>query len=332
MIKGFCSLIFLLVLAVIVGGGYLLWNGFIASPDKDAQEISFRIEPGESIGSITQRLKEEGVIDTDLAFKAFLKVFNKDAEIQAGSFVLKQGMNFSSLAKNLSQAFSNEVQVRIIEGMTRKEIGEKIREVLPEISEEQWELATGSESPFFQTHSFLSSVQAGQSLEGYLFPDTYRFNKTTDAVTITRKILDNFETRLEEVGAPVNTDLHKLITMASIVQKEAGSGSEMGNIVDIFRKRIEIGMPLQADSTVNYATGQNRRSATYTDLEFDSPYNTYKYRGLPPGPISNPGLSAIKAAVNPTPNPYYFFLHTPEGEILYGRTGEEHNANRAFLR
>jgi len=128
---------------------------------------------------------------------------------------------------------------------------------------------------------------------------------------------------LAEINRQKKT-VHEILTLASILEKEVSTENDRKIVADIFYKRLEIGMALQADSTVNYASGKSVPRASGKDLETDSPYNTYKYKGLPPGPICNPSLSAIKAAIYPAKNDYWYFLTTPDGKVIYSKTHDEH--------
>jgi len=200
-------------------------------------------------------------------------------------------------------------------------------------------------------------IPAGQSLEGYLFPDTYRFAKTSTPETIIKKILDNFSGRVATLGVEVGKDryqipgyenlslngkqgltFHQIITLASIIEKESGASggqaglaSERKIISGIFYNRLAAGQALESDATVNYVSGKDSPAPANADLQINSPYNTYRYAGLPPSPICNPSLASIEAALHPEVTKYYYFLHKqPSGEVVYSRTFEEHVKNKAL--
>ena len=164
-------------------------------------------------------------------------------------------------------------------------------------------------------------LEVADSDEGYLFPDTYRFYLSATSLDVVKRMKDTF---VKKVG---NIDRDDLI-LASIIQKEVAGAEDMKIVAGIFKKRLSRGLALQADSTVNYVTGKSNPRALIKDTKIDSLYNTYKYPGLPPGPISNPGLSAILAAKNPEVSPYWYFLTTPEGEVIYSKDFEEHKQAR----
>ncbi len=180
-----------------------------------------------------------------------------------------------------------------------------------------------------------------KSLEGYLFPDTYRFTKDSTPEEVIIKMLDNFSARVAALGIEDPSEKHnglslyEIITLASIIEKESGGeGATTGElslqdernlVASVFYNRLAIGQGLESDATVNYVTGKSTPGASLKDLQVDSPYNTYKYAGLPPGPICNPSLGSIKAALQPAKSDYYYFLHKqPSGQVDFSKTFEEH--------
>lgn len=183
------------------------------------------------------------------------------------------------------------------------------------------------------------------SLEGYLFPDTYRISKTATPEDVISKMLANFSNRMESIGvtdADTKSNgltLHEIITLASIIEKESGGqGTTSGNlslqderdlVASVFYNRLEIGQALESDATINYVTGKDTPAASAADLEVNSAYNTYKYPGLPPGPICNPSLGSLKAALKPAQSDYFYFLHKqPSGEVEFSKTFEEHKRKK----
>jgi UPF0755 protein len=178
---------------------------------------------------------------------------------------------------------------------------------------------------------------AGTSLEGYLFPDTYSLFPDATAASVTKKLLDNFGRHMtSEVMTAVSAsqrEFRDVIIMASILEREVQTPADRRLVADLFWRRLAKGMRLQADSTVNYVTGGRDPSISGSDLALESPYNSYRYEGLPPGPIGNPGLDAIMAAVQSTPNDYWYFLTDADSAVHYAKTYDEHLANKAkYLR
>jgi UPF0755 protein len=189
------------------------------------------------------------------------------------------------------------------------------------------------------TAKWIAKVKpADASLEGYLFPDTYRVFTDQALSQLTAKataaMADAVQVLLTDLPAiPQGLDVHEVLTLASIVEREVATEADRRNVADVFLKRLDISMALQSDATVNYVTGKSVTQPTAADLAASSAYNTYQNRGLPPGPISNPSLSSIQAVLRSTSNPYYYFLSTTDGTTIFSRTGEEHSAaKQKYLR
>jgi UPF0755 protein len=186
----------------------------------------------------------------------------------------------------------------------------------------------------WRTHyAALQDLPDGKSLEGYLFPDTYLFAPDESAENIISKMLNTFTKRVPDTliadAKKQRSSFYEVLTLASILEEEGGTEEDRKLIADIFWKRLHDGLPLQSDATVNYALGTLKSQVSVADTQTDSPYNTYKYPGLPPTPIANPGLIALNAATYPTSNPYYYFLHNLETkQTIYAKTFEEHVQNR----
>lgn len=176
----------------------------------------------------------------------------------------------------------------------------------------------------------VSDKPAKISLEGYLFPDTYRIYTSTTPEAVVQKLLANFDAkaRPELQKLPAGRSLHEILTMASIIEAEVPKDPDRRRVSDILWRRLARGWALQVDASVGYVTGHNRERSTAKDLKTDSLWNTYQYPGLPPGPIGNPGLFAIRAALNPDPNPYWYYLTGGDNQVHYARTFEEHIANK----
>ena len=178
---------------------------------------------------------------------------------------------------------------------------------------------------------FLETRPDDQGLEGFLYPDTYRFRLNEEPERLVARLLENFNDTivLPFYGSTMPPqDFYARLTLASIIEKEVADSFSRRMVADVFLKRLNAGIPLQADSTINYITGRSDRSARSEDLLIASPYNTYRMIGLPPGPIANPGNDALKAVRTPLSNPYYYFLTDRQGVVYYARTFDEHQNNR----
>ncbi|PIP75593.1 hypothetical protein COW86_02945 [Candidatus Kuenenbacteria bacterium CG22_combo_CG10-13_8_21_14_all_39_9] len=230
-----------------------------------------------------------------------------------------------------------EWELTVIEGWTVKDIAWRLENMGKFQTKELFE-ATGVNQPNnkfnfdISSYDFFSDKPAMANLEGYMFPDTYRFFAYATIDDIVRKMLNNFDKKLtlqlrQDIQAQGKT-IFDIITMASIIEREVMTDNDRAIVSGIFWKRFEAGVPLQADSTINYITGKKTPALSAEDLKINSFYNTYLYGDLPPGPISNPGLASIKAAIYPAASDYWYFLTDSQSNVHYGRDFEEHKANK----
>lgn len=335
MIRFIGLLIGIAVLVGVVMTGSYVFDTYLISPDDSAQTQVFAVEEGASVQSIAAQLQDKGLITSALFFKVYVKL--SDAVLQAGTFELEPGMSLRTIVQTLGYAKATEIQVTIPEGFTLKQIGETIVEAMPEISQDAWNEITGASGKWLLDESeILTGIPADQGLEGYLFPDTYRFRADADARTVAQTMVLTLKRRLAENSITVPRNLvfeggltfHEMLTLASIVEREVRSPEDMKRVAGVFFTRLKIGMALQADSTVNYVTGKKDAAISLEDSRIASPYNTYRNLGLPPGPISNPGMNAIMAVLAPTDSDDLYFLTTDSGEVIYARTFDEHIANK----
>ncbi|MAG12109.1 MAG: hypothetical protein CMI52_04895 [Parcubacteria group bacterium] len=187
-------------------------------------------------------------------------------------------------------------------------------------------------SDLMKSYPFLKEIPDGLSLEGYIFPDTHRVYADASIEEIVDRLLSNFDDKisdkLRDEIKKQNKTLYEILTMASVIEREVNTNGDRAKVSDILWSRMRVGMPLQVDSSVNYVTEKNDAAITKKDSRIESPYNTYRFKGLPVGPISNPGLKSIKAAIYPEITPYTYFLTDKEGNVHYARTLDEHNENK----
>lgn len=332
---GFFFVIVVLV-GVVLSGAYA-YDAYLTQPADDAVTVAFTVQKGERGLGIAERLIEEEVISSKFFFRIYTRLH--EATFQAGTFEFEQGMNIHSVVKALGSASAEEVQITIPEGYTAEQIGEVVVAAFDGITEEDWETATGVEGVWMTSTLAPLEIPSGHGLEGYLFPDTYRFRSNVSAQEVVETMVSTLKRRMSEQGIVLpesgvfenGLTTHELITLASIVQREVLLPEEMKVVAGIFYTRMQIGMALQADSTVNYITGKKDPGVTLADSRIESEYNTYTVLGLPPGPISNPGIDAIAATLDPTDTDYLYFLTSPEGKVYYGRTFDEHISNRQYL-
>lgn len=317
---------------VIYVGGILLisfilatigwrWAGDVLALNKEPLTASVTITEGESLGDVTAELKEKGLVKYGYLFQLFASFTHKAEKITAGSYELSTVMDYSALLNNISStsAYRETVTVTIPEGYTVEEIF-KLMENKGVCSYNDL-LKVAQEETF--DFDFLKDVKTTKEkrLEGYLFPDTYEFYKGADAKNVINTMLKNFDERfdskMEAEMQLLGYSKNDIIIMASIIEKETDGGDQR-NIASVLQNRLKNTWAtpkgyLQVDSTIQYLLKERKKKLTDKDLEIDSPYNTYKNPGLPIGPICNPGLTAIQAALEPNKTNYYYFMLGKDG-------------------
>jgi len=314
----------------------LLWyDGLLTRPLNPAGgEQPFPIDSGESVNSIASRLQQAGLIRDAASFRDYLIYSGLDTSIQAGSYRLSAAMSAIDIARELQDATPTEATFVIIPGWRMEEIAASLpTSGLPVTLEE---FISTVQSPAGE-YDFLAGAN---SAEGFLFPDSYIISRTASAEEIVNEFIRNFALHLspdlqsgfEKQGLTVQ----QAVTLASIVEREAVRDEEKPLIASVYLNRLNIGMKLDADPTVQYALGFNASRNTWwtnplslDDLKFDTPFNTYLYAGLPPAPISNPSLDALNAVAFPAETTYYFFRAKCDGSGYhsFAETFEEHVAN-----
>ena len=287
---------------------------FFHTPPKDfplGQVIT--INSGESLQSITNDLYNEHVIKSPFWFRTAVILQGGEKRVIAGDYLLDQKTGPVDIAYRLvrGQFHLSAQKITIPEGWNVFEIGDYLKKSLINFDKTKF-------------------VSLAKSKEGYLFPDTYFVSPTAKPEDITKIMSDTFDQKIGAVsGIATSThSLKEIIIMASILEDEARTTESRRTIAGILWKRLKLDMPLQVDSTFLYINGKNTYELTADDLKIDSPYNTYKYKGLPPGPIGNPGLDAINSALNPISTKYLYFLSSKSGKMYYATTFEEHINNK----
>jgi len=320
-----------LILAIAVCAA--AYEAFIKKPSADSQTQKLTFASGMTSSQIADTLKKAGIISSTSLFEAVAEITGSAKNLHAGTFAFKQGMSAVDALRTLSVKGPAEIALTFPEGFTLEQIAERLASAKVINSVNSFYAAAGeprrsssNSANLYTGYSFIAAKPSGMSLEGFLFPDTYRFNEGMDAASVVRKFLDNYA---DKVNSLANHPDYRALTIASLVQAEVKDPADQAKVADIIDRRLARGMPLQLDSTVNYVTGKNDAAVSLDDRNTPSPWNTYLHVGLPPTPIDNPGLEAIRAALAPTTNPYLYFLTTPDGAVIYSRTLEEHNAAKA---
>ena len=273
------------------------------------------IEEGESLQNITNNLYSEKVIKFPIIFRSAVIIMGGERNVIAGDYLLDKKEGPVDLAYRLikGQFHLDILRITIPEGWNVYEIGNHLEKSLKNFDKDTF-------------------IELAEGFEGYLFPDTYFIADTARPKTVINLMRSNFEEQIKSIGglATSTKSLHEIITMASILEGEANTTESRKIVSGILWKRITAGMRLQVDATFKYINGKGTFQLTYDDLKIDNPYNTYVYKGLPPGPIGNPGLDAINAALYPKTTRYLYFLTGNDGKMYYGRTFEEHKRNKAL--
>jgi len=297
----------------------------------------FRVDLGEPAASVIQRLYDEGLIRSTEAFRTYLMYSGLDKTIQAGVYTLSPTMKAIDLAHALQDATPAHVTFRILPGWRLEEIAAALPYSGLNISSDEF-LASARipRSGFI----FSSQLPPNASLEGFFYPTTYEMTRTLTLESFIRIALDDFQKHLtqdlQDGFTSHGLDIYAAVTLASIIQREAVQDDEMPMIASVFYNRLEAGLKLDSDPTVQYALGYNASQKTWwtnplslADLEVNSPYNSYRYTGLPPGPIANPGFEALKAVAYPASSPYFYFRAACDGSgrHVFAKTFEEHVAN-----
>jgi len=322
-----------IVIAAAVG-----WFFLSLGPVDGAREelVAVSIPEQSGIRDISGRLSEAGLIRSRLAFEVAVVLAGIGKSLMPGDYEFSRQDSATKIARALSKGpAEREVTLTIQEGWTTRQIAEYVAGRGIGTVEEFIAAASVHDSrdilPNTQ-YDFLVGRPERATLEGYLFPDTYRVYADAGPADVVKKMLDTFGSKLTaELKTQLATSGHSLfevLTLASIVEREVRTDADRAKVADIFWRRIDIGMPLQSDATVNYVTGKSALQPTLQDLETDSPYNTYVIRGLPPGPIGNPSLSSIRAVLAPSANTNLYFLTDESGGVHYAETYDQHLENK----
>jgi len=307
---------------------YCLSTIVLALPDESLIDVT--IPKGATAQSIAGILKDKGIIRYPLAFRIYLKTTGAGADLRAGIFSLGPRFSMKRIIRVLleKEGAASLTRITIPEGFTLTEIAETLQDKGIIRNADEFVLFTNTEGKkiFKDEFSFLAEVPTN-NLEGYLFPDTYIFAKGAPREEILRKFLTTFEKKILPVWQekPHRLGLHKALTLASIVEKEAYDRSEMPTIAGVFHNRLRRRMVLASCPTVGYAMGEPRkRFLTYQDIKFKSVYNTYQRQGLPPTPIASPGVQAFRATLTPKTTPYLFFVSNGDGTHTFTKTLKSH--------
>jgi len=312
--KRISILLGIILIGIIIG---IFWwqNGLLALDSTNKNTKIFIVHTGEGVREIANNLKAQGLIRDPIVFFLLIRQKGFDKQIQAGDFRLSPSMNANEVAANLTHGIL-DIWVTFPEGIRADEIADILKAKIPSF-QESWRTELIAQ-------------------EGYLFPDTYLIPKDADIKLILSLFKNNFDKKYQTVITDTSTSLtqNQVIIIASMVEREAKTESERPLVASVILNRLSIGMKLDIDATIQYALGYStsekswwKKNLTVDDLSIDSPYNTRLVAGLPPGPISNPGLSAILATLKSAKTDYLYYMTDGKGITHFAKTVEEHNAN-----
>lgn len=294
----------------------LLWwqNGLKPVTSSNSVPKIFVVAKGQGVKEIAKNLKDEGLIRDQIVFFLYARFYGIDKKIQAGDFRLNPSMKTTELAENLTRG-TLDIWVTIPEGLRAEEIADILKEKMPSYNQ-----------------SWRESLRQN---EGYLFPDTYLIPRDADVNMIITLLKTTFEKRFETLDiSKTALSKNQIVIIASLIEREVRHEEDRPLVASVILNRFNIGMKLDIDATIQYALGYQetekrwwKKALTLQDLKLNSPYNTYRVAGLPPTPISNPGLLSLEATVNPSNTNFLYYITDGKGINHYAKTIEEHNAN-----
>ncbi len=318
--------VFLLAALVVVGGG---WHYATANLEiKKSGEFS--VEEGMGATAVWGKLVQDGFTDRSLPWR--YRAWRQDAagQIKVGQYQLEEGERAAEVIERFVEGdiVPNEFTITYPEGFTLEQMAE--RTAARGIGTREEFMTAAMPAHFADQYPFIADIPSGRNLEGYLFPDTYQVFADDTPHDVIARMLATFNRKVIEANVlTTERSIDELVIMASIIEREVLSDDDMALVSGVLWKRADEGGGLDADATVRYALKKWDAPLTVQDLASDSPYNTRRWRGLPPGPISNPGLRALAAAGKPEESEFYYYLSTSNGETIFSKTNDEHNLNKA---
>lgn len=345
-------LILLLILLALVGASSLvivrpevgdrgiqyLIDRYDRPLDPKGTAVLYTVRAGDTSGKIGEEMERRRIIGNSTMFKMLVGYYGLDKDLQAGDYELGPSMNMTEIISKLHRGLIKATRVTIPEGWRLEEIADLLdRKGIFR----KGDFLAAIRGDF--AYAFLKGRPAGASLEGYLFPDTYEIRPLHTPADYVEMMLANFQSKyapaMAEAAARKGLTAHQVVTLASIVEREAVRADERPVIASVFLNRLRQDMPLYADPTIQYALANDpasvarwgywKEALTRLDLDLSSPYNTYRVGGLPPGPIANPGLASIKAVLEPANTNYLYFVARGDGSHAFAATKDEHDRNVA---
>jgi len=314
----------LLLIGALAAGGWIWWAVYAPVPPPQHQFVL--LHSGYSTRRIAAELKKAGVIRSKLAFRFWHSTHPK-LSLKAGEYLFEREASLPQVYGRIAHGDIYFHTVTIPEGYTMFDVAKAVEGAGLGTAEDFVHIAEA------RTQLIADLAPEAKSLEGYLFPNTYEFTRTQSLEDMAVAMVHQFRQVAQQIG--LNTDMHRTVTMASIIEKETAAPDERPRVASVYYNRLVRRMALDADPSVIYAellTGTYTGSLHHGDLAINSPYNTYRFPGLPPGPIGNPGRSALEAALHPENTKFLYFVSDGNGHHRFARSLEEHNRNVAAYR
>ncbi len=315
-------------LVIVLVGGLFIFNQIGPYNKKNTEDIIVEIPKGSTTESISEILYENKLIKSKILFKLSVKISNKASSFKAGKYLMNQSYSNQDIIDKISSGkiYNDGIKITIPEGSTSREIVSILTKNNIGSEETYLELIDNPKE-FYDKFGFLKEKDI-ISLEGFLYPQTYYFDENTKEKEVLSTMLEHFNQvyndKLKKRQSELKMTLQEVVNLASIVEKEAVLDEDRPIIASVFYNRMDIDMPLQSDATIQYAFDQRKEIVTYKDLEIDSPYNSYKNRGLPPTPIANPGIKSIEGVLYPKETDYLYFVAKMDGGNNYSTNYEDH--------
>lgn len=333
------KLIVLLLALLVIGFGcsqaYSYWNYQVYTPvSSRSVPVPFKVSEGEGPADIADNLQAKGLIRSSDVFSWYLKLSGERGSLQAGDFVLNKNMNVPQIVSALQHGKLDQVVVRLPEGIAYKFMAPAVQDA--GIGSAQDYINAAKDPSWQQQYDFLGGRAGGRDLEGYLYPDTYSLNKGATVHDLVKAQLDHFGRVFtpdlrQAINQPTDArpamSIDQVVILASLVDREVNKPEERPRACEVFYNRLSQHIPLGVDATILYAEGRLGGSLTQDDLNLNSPYNTRKNAGLPPGPIGNPTDSALKGCVNPEKNDFLFYFTDKNGQTHFEKTIDQFNSD-----
>jgi len=327
--------LYIALLILIFGFLVYFWQGIYLPKDSGAKgERIFIIQKGEGSKEISINLEKQGLIKSGLIFRIYVLTRGVAEKLQAGEYLISPSMALPKIVEKFVSGDVIKEKITIVEGWSAKDIASYLEE-RGLFKAGDFLKIVASSNDFSGDFNFLEDLPKNLSLEGYLFPDTYYFRKEEGGdgkegiKNFVKLMLTNFDKKLTPA---LRTEIERqkksifeIVTTSSLIEKEVRTFDDKKIVSGILRKRLKTGIPLQIDATIVFITGKKTTEISIEETKIDSPYNTYKYKGLPLGPIANPGIESIIAALYPESSEYWYYLSAPDGKTIFSRTLEEHN-------